>query len=171
MSRNDSQTRTQDSGAPADELIIADFAAGYAGDFKRLNVEWITQHWELEDADRRVLDHPEEHIIRNGGAIFIALYDGNPVGTAALLAKDQATFELAKMAVSPTVQGKGFGYIIADHALEHARKMGAQRVYLESNTILTPAISLYRKLGFTELSESDEASPYSRCNIQMEKVL
>lgn len=168
---NTSQKQRSASGDPDTQLTIVHFTTEYADDFKHLNVEWITQHWELEDADRRVLDHPEEHIIQNGGAIFIALYDGKAVGTAALLAKDQATFELAKMAVSPTVQGKGFGYMIADHALEHARKMGAQRVYLESNTILTPAISLYRKLGFTELSESDEASPYSRCNIQMEKLL
>lgn len=74
------------------------------------------------------------------------------------------------MAVTPTVQGKGFGYAIARHALQRAKAMGAKRVYLESNTLLTPAIALYRKLGFTELNEGDDSSPYSRCNIQMEKV-
>jgi ribosomal protein S18 acetylase RimI-like enzyme len=151
-------------------LSIVDFTTRYAADFKRLNVEWITQHWELEDADRRVLDHPEEHIIARGGAIFIALHNGSPIGTVALLAKPEATYELAKMAVSPTVQGQGFGCAIAEHALQRAREMGARRVYLESNTILTPAISLYRKLGFSELKEGDDSSPYSRCNIQMEKV-
>jgi hypothetical protein len=41
----------------------------------------------------------------------------------------------------------------------------ADRVYLESNTILEPAIRLYRKLGFDEFV--GEPSPYARCNIQM----
>lgn len=166
-----SQSDSSETGGTDPQLVIIDFTPEYAEDFKRLNVEWITRHWELEDADRRVLDHPNEYIIENGGAIFVALYERKAIGTVALLAKDSATYELAKMAVSPIVQGKGFGYAIAEHALNRAREMGAQRVYLESNTILTPAISLYRKLGFTELSEDDGASPYSRCNIQMEKLL
>ena len=150
------------------DLVIVDFSPDYADDFKRLNVEWITQHWELEEADRKVLDHPQSYIIDNGGAIFIALHEGIAIGTVALLAQDERTFELAKMAVSPTVQGKGFGQALAEHALERARKLGATRVYLESNTILGPALGLYRKLGFEELGEGAEASPYSRCNIQME---
>ena len=44
--------------------------------------------------------------------------------------------------------------------------IGATRVYLESNTILEPAINLYRKLGFKSVEGG--ASPYGRCNIQME---
>ena len=50
--------------------------------------------------------------------------------------------------------------------MDRARELGASRVFLESNTILEPAINLYRKLGFTPVQ--DEASPYDRCNIQME---
>ena len=50
--------------------------------------------------------------------------------------------------------------------LDRAREVGATRVYLESNTILEPAIHLYRKLGFKRVEGG--ASPYDRCNIQME---
>ena len=49
--------------------------------------------------------------------------------------------------------------------------MGARKVYLESNTILTPALSLYEKLGFQTLPDDARASPYERCNIQMERDL
>ena len=40
---------------------------------------------------------------------------------------------------------------------------------LESNTILDPAINLYRKLGFEPVQGG--VSPYDRCNIQMEMWL
>ncbi|RZL43422.1 MAG: MarR family transcriptional regulator, partial [Pedobacter sp.] len=42
-------------------------------------------------------------------------------------------------------------------------------IYLESNTILKPAINLYHKLGFEKIA--GKPTPYTRCNIQMELVV
>lgn len=154
-----------------DDLKIVDFSPALADDFKRLNVEWITQHWELEEADEKVLGSPKEYVIDRGGAILIALYRDRPVGTVALIPHDATTLELAKMAVSPSVQGKGIGRALGEHALKRAQQMGARRVYLESNAKLGPAISLYEKLGFSHLKEPVEASPYERCNVYMQKFL
>jgi GNAT superfamily N-acetyltransferase len=153
------------------DLRIIDFNPKYAEAFKRLNVEWITQHWELEAADEKTLDRPTEHVIDKGGAILIALYQGHPVGSVALIPYDESTLELAKMAVSPDVQGKGIGLALGEAALGRAHRMGAAKVYLESNTILGPALSLYRKLGFNHLEGTTEDSPYERCNVRMEKSL
>ena len=102
---------------------------------------------------------------------MIALYQGSPVGSVALLPRDDSTLELAKMAVSPAVHGKGIGLALAKFALDRARRMGADRVYLETNTKLGPALSLYRKLGFTELKGAQADSPYERCNVCMEKSI
>jgi hypothetical protein len=44
--------------------------------------------------------------------------------------------------------------------------MGANRVYLGSNTQLRPAINLYTKLGFKKIT--GHASPYERADIHME---
>jgi putative acetyltransferase len=153
------------------DLRIIDFTPKYSEDFKRLNVEWITRFWQLEDEDEKALDNPTEYIINKGGAVLIALYEGNPVGSVALIPHDDTILELAKMAVSTSVQGKGVGLALGESALERARLMGARRVYLESNTKLSPALSLYRKLGFIEINDSKEASPYERCNVRMEKFL
>ena len=153
------------------DLRIVDFTPKYAEAFKRLNVEWITQHWELEEADLKALDHPNEHVLDRDGAILIALYKDEPVGTVALIPYDDKTLELAKMAVSPTVQGKGIGLALGEAALARARLMGTQRVYLESNSILGPALSLYEKLGFVHLENVEEASPYARCNVRMERFI
>ena len=54
-------------------------------------------------------------------------------------------------------------------AIGRARQSGANKIFLESNTILKPAVSLYRKLGFIELRELHPA--YERGDIQMELTL
>ncbi|MEN0050143.1 MAG: helix-turn-helix domain-containing GNAT family N-acetyltransferase [Bacteroidota bacterium] len=139
--------------------------------FKALNEAWISTYFTMEEADYQALDHPQTYILDKGGHIFIALYKGAVVGTCALqiMEHQEHDFELAKMAVSPKVQGKGIGYLLGQKVAEHARSLGAKKLYLESNTKLKPAIKLYEKLGFVKVS--GYPTPYSRCNIQMELVL
>ncbi len=151
-------------------IRVIDYTAVYAADFRALNEEWISTHFEMEEADYKALDHPEEYILTKGGHIFIALYDDVAVGTCALIRMDDTTFELAKMAVSPKVQGKGIGFLLGNAVIEKARELGASRLYLESNTKLKPAIQLYYKLGFQRLV-SGRPTPYARCNIQMEREI
>ncbi len=148
------------------KVEVVDFRPEHADAFRRMNLDWITRYWEVEDADRLYLDRPHEKIIDPGGAILMALCDGEVVGTVALISKGSGSYELAKMAVDEPARGKGIGWRLGRAVLDRARGLGATRVYLESNTILEPAINLYRKLGFTPIKSG--ASPYDRCNIQME---
>lgn len=98
---------------------------------------------------------------------MVALFNGEPVGVCALLKMNDPDyqFELAKMAVSPKAHGKGIGWLLGQEAIRRAKEAGATGIYLESNTILKPAISLYQKLGFVKLC--GRPTPYERCNIQM----
>jgi len=75
-------------------------------------------------------------------------------------------FEIAKLAVDPEARGNGIGDALFSTAIERARSLGAKKLFLESNTLLKPAIGLYRKFGFTELSDYHPA--YARGDIQME---
>jgi DNA-binding MarR family transcriptional regulator len=148
---------------------ITTYEPKYKEAFKQLNEEWITTYFKMEEADYKALDHPEDYILAKGGFILFALYKGEPVGTCALIKMDEHTYELAKMAVSPRAKGKGIGWLLGRAAIEKAKAERATRLYLESNTILKPAISLYQKLGFKKITGL--ASPYERCNIQMELYL
>lgn len=148
---------------------IVDYQDEYKEAFKKLNEEWITTWFKMEATDHKYLDHPQENILDKGGQIFFALYKGETAGTCALVKMNDNTFELSKMAVSPDAKGKGIGWLLGNAAVERARKAGAKRLYLESNTILKPAISLYQKLGFKKITGSP--SPYERANIQMELTL
>ena len=150
----------------AGEVTIVEFGPQYLGAFKQLNEEWISKYFVLEDSDYKALDHAQEYIIDNGGFILVAILSGEAVGVCAGIRIDSDTFELAKMAVSPSIHGRGIGKLLGEAVVARAKDMGAKRMVVESNTVLAPAICLYRKLGFVENAEAPP-SPYERCNIQM----
>jgi len=150
------------------DVQIVEYERKYQSAFKTLNEEWISTYFEMEEADYKALDNPEEYILNNGGKIFVALYHDEPLGVCAIIKMDDPNydFELAKMAVSPKAQGKSIGWLLGQAIVESAKELGASKIYLESNTILKPAINLYYKLGFVKIV--GHSTPYKRCNIQME---
>ncbi|RYJ42483.1 GNAT family N-acetyltransferase [Flavobacterium beibuense] len=154
-----------------DSILITDYIPQYKQAFKNLNEEWISKYFVMEEADYKALDNPESYILDKGGYIVMVLYNNEPVGTCALIKMDddKYDFELAKMAVSPNVQGKGIGKRLMQAVIEKAKSKGGKWLYLESNTILTPAITLYEKSGFVRVKRA--STPYARCNIQMELEL
>jgi len=153
------------------DVEIVEYKTEYQEAFRALNVEWISTYFEMEEADYKALDNPEEYILKKGGKILVALYENEPVGVCALIKMNNSEydFEMAKMAVSPKAQGKSIGWLLGKAIAEKAKELGAKKIYLESNTILKPAINLYYKLGFEKVFGLE--TPYKRCNIQMELVL
>ena len=152
-------------------IEVLDYLPEHHTAFQELNEEWITKYFKLEDADRKALDNPKSYILESGGKILVAVQGKTILGVCALLKMQDDTYdyELAKMAVSPKAQGKGIGYLLGKSIIETARELKASNIYLESNTILKPAISLYEKLGFKKIV--GHHTPYERCNIQMELKL
>jgi GNAT superfamily N-acetyltransferase len=138
-------------------------------EFIRLNELWIEEHFALEDADRQLAADPYK-IVRNGGHILSLKNDGRIVGVCALFRESQTRFELARMAVDPTERGKGYGDALMRAAIAQARARGAATICLLSNTVLEPAIGLYRKHGFRTVIEGPHPL-YARCNIVMEMHL
>ncbi len=136
-----------------------------------MNIWWVKQYFKVEPIDLEYLENPEKKIINKGGYIYFALLDNEPIGACALVKMDETgdLFELSKMGVLPKAQGIKAGWKLGTAAIEKAKSIGAKKLYLESNRILTPALTLYRKLGFIELSDFE--SPYERANIAMELTL
>jgi len=147
-------------------IQIIDYSSKYKEDFKKLNLDWIEKYFFVEPLDEEVLSKPEENIIQKGGHILFAKIGDKIVGTCALINEGENVFELAKMAVSESSQGKGVGLILGKKTIEKAKEVGAIKVYLVSNTKLTPALNLYKKLGFAEVPI--ESTEYERTDIKME---
>ncbi len=154
------------------ELTIREFRAGDEAAFRKLNEEWITQHFALEHKDEISLADPQGTILDRGGRIFFAVRDGQPVGCCALLAMTPGEFEVAKMAVTASLQGAGIGRHLLQSVIAEARASGARRLYLETNRKLAPAIRLYESVGFRHLPpERIIPSPYARADVYMELSL
>jgi GNAT superfamily N-acetyltransferase len=147
------------------DVRIVHYTPRHRDAFAALNLAWITEHFRVEEADRRALEDPDGYILGHGGHILMAEADGRSVGACALLRNDDGSFELAKMAVDPAAQGRKIGRQLGLAAIELARQHGARRVELLSNTKLTPAIALYRSLGFVEVPLPP--NDYERANIKM----
>ena len=151
-------------------LRIVAYRPGHAEAWRSLNTFWILAGgYALEAKDRLVLDDPEGSILSQGGAIFIAESDGEPVGCCSLMLMPDGGYEVGKMAVAAAAQGLGLGRSLLDACEAHARKAGAPRLYLETNGSQTHAIALYRRFGFVDLPP--QPTPYARCNVWMEKRL
>ncbi|RNC89692.1 MAG: GNAT family N-acetyltransferase [Allomuricauda sp.] len=149
------------------KVEVVPYTPAYRKAFKSLNEWWVEKYFRMEAMDHYYLDHPQENIIDPGGYIAIALLNGEPAGACALVKMKSGPYdyELAKMGVSPQAHGKGVGFLLGQHIIAKAKELGATTIFLESNTILEPAIRLYRKLGFQEIEAIE--TPYDRCNIQM----
>ncbi|GEP88722.1 transcriptional regulator, MarR family with acetyltransferase activity [Chitinophaga terrae (ex Kim and Jung 2007)] len=150
---------------------IVPFTPAYRKAFRDLNEAWITRYFKMEESDYKSLDHPDTYILDKGGYIAVALYKEEVVGVCALIKMQDPDYdyELAKLAVSPAAQGKNIGFLLCEAIIEKAKELGAKKIYLESNTILKPAIQLYHKLGFKKVT--GRPTPYERADIQMELVI
>lgn len=144
----------------------------YKEDFMRLSTLWIKQYFVLETADEEQLSDPYKNCIETGGEIFVAVdtATGAAAGVCALIhhPADQS-WELAKLCVDPHYRGLGLGERLIDAVVELAREKSAGQLFLESNRILTAAITLYRKKGFVEIPLGE--SEYRRADIRMVKQL
>lgn len=161
--------RPRESHLAPDAINIVENDTRYLSDFIRLNEIWISEHFRIEEADRKLARDPGV-VIRNGGYIFTALLDHQAVGVASLFYTSPSEFELARMAVAPTHRDRGIGRALMNVALWRAKEVGAARVFLVSNTLLAPAIALYRSIGFEVVHEGPHPE-YRRGNIVMQLSL
>lgn len=161
---------------PGTRVEIVPFEPRYAADFKRLNVEWLKRYFTVEPIDEAVLSRPEAVILAPGGAILLARvapdtaegHPGEVVGTCALIKADgEDRYELSKMAVTERYQGQGIARRLLLAAIEHYRSIGGRQLFLESNSRLTPALTLYESVGFEHAPRPGGPSHYVRSDVYM----
>ena len=147
---------------------VVDFEPRWREDFARLNIEWLERWFTVEPVDREVLGDPETHIIATGGRVLFAVDDSDQaLGTVALLRHGDGEIEMTKMAVEPGVRGAGIGRKLVAAALDAFAQMGGDKLFLETNTQLVPAIKLYQSVGFRHQPTLRAGSHYQRANVYM----
>jgi GNAT superfamily N-acetyltransferase len=149
---------------------LIEFSDDLAQAFHDINAEWIEAMFTLEPLDRAVLENPRERIIEPGGTILFVEAPGiGIVGTCALMPDGTGGFELTKMGVLEAARGMKAGEFLLAAAIERARAMGVQDLYLLTNRKCEAAIHLYEKLGFVHDAAvmAAHGGGYARCNVAM----
>jgi len=151
------------------EIEIIDYQAAYQSSFEHLNKAWLEEYFTVEPIDSYVLEQPEEAIIKPGGIIMLARYEGEIIGTVALKVIEPGVYEMTKMSVDKAYQGIGAGKRLCAAAIARAKAINAKRLLLYTTNVLETAISIYRKQGFVDIPL--EPGVYERANVKMEYPL
>lgn len=154
-------------------LILREYEPALAPAFKAINTEWIEAMFTLEQADRDTLDDPQGSILAGGGAILFVEAEGlGVVGTCALRRSGGSAFELTKMGVLQSSRGLKAGEFLLTATIARARRMGADPLYLLTNSACAAAIHLYEKNGFVHDAGimADYGARYARCDVAMRHV-
>ena len=109
---------------------------------------------ELEDLEASFFDQ---------GGYFEVVVDGQGriIGCAGLYRLTHLRAELCKMYLERPARGQGLGKRMLKNLVAAARRNGFREVWLETNCLLTEAITLYQQHGF-EPVESEHLLP--RCD-------
>jgi len=111
------------------------------------------------DAD--IKDIESSYFDRGGIFLVLEARDGSIVGAYGLYPVDGQTCELRKMYLDKAHRGKGLGRLLLEDALSQARRLGFERMILETASVLKEAIALYKSYGFAEYNPPHMSS---RCD-------
>ncbi len=151
-------------------FVIHRFDDSLAGAFRDINAEWIAAMFALEPTDRDALDNPRARIIDGGGAIlFVAMAGHGIVGTGALQRTAGRGIELTKMGVTEAARGMKAGEYLLAALITEAANLGADPLYLLTNSRCAAAIHLYAKHGFAHDAGimALYGARYARCDVAM----
>ena len=149
----------------SENIEIVGYETKYASHFYDLNVAWLEKYFYVEPYDQKVLSNPKKYVIDPGGYIFFAKYATEIIGVVSLI-NQKSFFELSKMAVTPKYQGLKIGLQLMNFCIKFAKQKQWKSITIYSHKKLLPAIQLYKKVGFKEIS-LEENSHYERSNIKM----
>ncbi len=134
--------------------------------FRDINYEWIEKYFEITDLDRKAFGNPQIEIIDKEGFIFLAQYEDQIVGSAALEKITNQQYALTRMGVNAGYQGKKIGKFLIETAIEKAKELKVNSIVLYTNQNLISALNLYFKNGFKVVTL--DYVPYKRATIKME---
>jgi putative acetyltransferase len=87
------------------------------------------------------------------GRLLLAELSGKPAGCVALHPLQPDIAEMKRLYVRPEFRGKGVGIALMNAILREAKKIGYQRLRLDTiQPLMSDAIAMYRRFGFYEIA-------------------
>ncbi len=85
------------------------------------------------------------------GCLLLALCDGEIAGCVALKKADSQTCEMKRLFVRSKFRGQGIGKQLTRAVGDEARRIGYEKMRLDTLPSMTEAIALYESLGFEHI--------------------
>ena len=99
---------------------------------------------------------------QDGNTFSLLDDDGNLAGFGQALAREPGAAHLGRIIVSPALRGQGVGRVLCRQLIAAAvERYRPERITLNVSTENTPAVSLYRALGFSVTAEDRERGWYA----------
>ncbi|HTZ96107.1 MAG TPA: GNAT family N-acetyltransferase [Terriglobales bacterium] len=105
----------------------------------------------FQNFDKELADLPGDYAPPEG-RLLLAQVEGELAGCVALHKLDAQTCEMKRLYLRPKFRGNGLGRILANAIIAEARKIGYDRMRLDTvEPVMRDAVGMYRKLGFREI--------------------
>jgi putative acetyltransferase len=102
----------------------------------------------FQNFDRELAELPGDYAPPEG-RLLLADLRGEIAGCVALHKWKTEVCEMKRLYLRPRFRGKGLGRILAETVIAEARKIGYQRMRLDTvEPVMADAVAIYRKLGF-----------------------
>jgi N-acetylglutamate synthase-like GNAT family acetyltransferase len=105
---------------------------------------------DFQHFDREVAELPGAYGPPRG-SLLVARQGADTIGCVALRSLEPEICELKRLYVRPAARGTGLGRRLAEAALSDARRLGYQRIRLDTLPGMEAAQSLYEQMGFREI--------------------
>jgi putative acetyltransferase len=84
--------------------------------------------------------------------VYVVAYRGQPIACGGLRELDRVTAEVRRMYVLREHRRNGIGYAVLSYLAAEARRLGYERLRLETGHKQAPAMALYEAFGFRRIA-------------------
>lgn len=98
---------------------------------------------------------------QNGGEFWVALSDGNVIGTIGLMLKEQNCAIMKKFFVKKEFRSQKIGLALYNELLKFAKKSEIQHIVLDTPSVAHESHKFYEKAGFRKINVKELPIAYS----------